>query len=64
MFSPNAGKFGENADQTNSEYGLFLRSDHFQKNLQISKEYIDILNKNENINSHTLAEPKRNKNEK
>ena len=25
-FSPNAGKCGKNADQNNSEYGLFLRS--------------------------------------
>ena len=26
IFSPNAGKSGKNADQNNSEYGLFLRS--------------------------------------
>ena len=26
VFSPNAGKSGKNADQNNSEYGLFLRS--------------------------------------
>ena len=26
-FSPNAGKSGKNADQNNSEYGLFLRSE-------------------------------------
>ena len=26
VFSPNAGKCGKNADQNNSEYGLFLRS--------------------------------------
>ena len=26
VFSPNAGKWGKNADQNNSEYGLFLRS--------------------------------------
>ena len=26
VFSPNAGKWGINADQNNSEYGLFLRS--------------------------------------
>ena len=25
VFSPNAGKSGKNADQNNSEYGLFLR---------------------------------------
>ena len=29
VFSPNTGKCGENADQKNSEYGLFLRSDAF-----------------------------------
>ena len=27
VFSPNAGKCGENAGQINSEYGHFLRSD-------------------------------------
>ena len=27
VFGPNAGKSGKNADQNNSEYGLFLRSD-------------------------------------
>ena len=27
VFSPNAGKSGKNADQNNSEYGLFLSSD-------------------------------------
>ena len=27
VFSPNAGKRGKNADQNNSEYGHFLRSD-------------------------------------
>ena len=26
VFSPNAGKYGKNADQNNSEYGGFLRS--------------------------------------
>ena len=26
VFSPNAGKCGENADQNNAEYRLFLRS--------------------------------------
>ena len=26
VFSPNAGKYGKNADQNNSEYGLFLLS--------------------------------------
>ena len=26
VFSPNAGKWLKNADQSNSEYGLFLRS--------------------------------------
>ena len=25
VFYPNAGKWGKNADQNNSEYGLFLR---------------------------------------
>ena len=29
VFSPNAGKRVKNADQNNSEYGHFLRSDHF-----------------------------------
>ena len=29
VFSPNAGKCGKNADQNNSEYGYFLRSDQF-----------------------------------
>ena len=27
VFSPNAGKWGKNADQNNSKYGLFLGSD-------------------------------------
>ena len=27
LFSPNAGKCGKNADQNNSEYGHFLRSE-------------------------------------
>ena len=27
VFSPNVGKSGKNADQNNSEYGLFLRND-------------------------------------
>ena len=27
VFSPNAGKSGKNADQNNSEYGLFLHSE-------------------------------------
>ena len=30
--SPNARKSGKNADQNNSEYGLFLRSPLLQKN--------------------------------
>ena len=29
VFSPNAGKCGKNADQNNSEYGHFLRSESY-----------------------------------
>ena len=29
VFSPNAGKCGKNADQNNSEYGRFLRSERY-----------------------------------
>ena len=34
VFSPNAGKCGENADLNNSEYGHFLRSEDFWKNFK------------------------------
>ena len=30
IFCPNAGKYGKNADQNNSEYGHFLRSGGFE----------------------------------
>ena len=37
VFSPNAGKCRKNADQNNSEYGLFLRSAiEAEKNYQIA----------------------------
>ena len=41
VFSPNAGKSGENADQNNSEYGLFLRRD---SNIYNESRHIAFLN--------------------
>ena len=43
VFSPNAGKCGKNADQRNSEYGHFLRSE-----TRVSFLFFEILDK-ENI---------------
>ena len=36
VFSPNAAKWGKNADQNNSEYGHFLRSENDElKNVEV-----------------------------
>ena len=39
VFSPNAGKSGKNADQNNSECGLFLRSKYNQIVLNVSTSW-------------------------
>ena len=39
VFSPNSGKCGKNGDQNNSEYGLFLRSEHLHKHDYCSKVF-------------------------
>ena len=43
LLSPNAGKYGKNADQNNSEYGHFLRSGK-QSNFPTFSENISQLN--------------------
>ena len=43
LFSPNAGKYGKNADQNNSEYWHFLRSGK-QSNFSTFSENISQLN--------------------
>ena len=37
--SSNAGKYGKNADQNNSKYGLFLRSDSFLNHRLNSRDW-------------------------
>ena len=43
VLSPNAGKSGKNADQNNSEYGLFLRREHVEKNEICLRSFIPML---------------------